>query len=80
MERAAHTIVGASFERRDARVVTAIGSDRDDRQIGCVAAKVPARLRDVRGHHENHVRLEHVQQPHRPPVGSDGEHIVSVAS
>ena len=79
MERAAHTIVGTGLERGDARVQISIGGDCDDRQIVCVAAKLSARLRDVRGRDKDHVGLEHVQQPRGPRVGGHGEHVVPVA-
>jgi hypothetical protein len=77
MDRAAHTIVSTGLERRYARAEISIGSDRDDRQIGRVAAKLSARVRDVRGRDEDHVWLEHVQQPRGPGFASDGEYIVS---
>jgi hypothetical protein len=79
MERAAHTIVSTGLERRYAHVEISIGSDCDDRQIGCVAPKLSARLRDVRGRDEDHVGLEHVQQSRGPRFASHGEHIVPVA-
>ena len=79
MEGAAHTIVGTALQSCDAYIEISVGSDCDDRRLGCAVANLSARLRDIRGRDEDHLRLEHVQQPRRPFWRSDCEHVVPVS-
>jgi hypothetical protein len=76
VEGAAHAIVGTGLERRDAHIEISIGGDRDDRRAGCVTAKLAAGPRDVRGRDDDHMRVEHPEQPRRLLLCGDREHIV----
>ena len=80
MERPAQTVVGSGVERRDYLVEIAAGDDCDDRNPGCLAAKISAELCRPPDHDEHDRGLEHTQEAGRTPVLGDRQDIVSFAS
>jgi hypothetical protein len=73
---AAHTVVGTGLERGNAHIEISVGGDRDDRRAGSLTAKLAADSRDVWSRDDDHVRVEHAEQPHRLLLRGDREHVV----